>query len=170
MKNISLDLVMGIICILMICSIIGIFFLPLAFDYWQDMRSPTMSEKLKPCPFCGEVPIIHRKETTFSTTGEVYFIECNCGQAKAIGRTKERFLERWESRQSPPPFETPEELKRVIEKIDQFNKKYNWISVEGCSDEDWLDFIIAYKQMELVFDNLVYIANHHGKFPKDYRP
>lgn len=70
----------------------------------------------------------------------------------------------------PAPFETPEELKRVIEKIDQFNKKYNWISVEGCSDEDWLDFIIAYKQMELVFDNLVYIANHHGKFPKDYRP
>jgi Lar family restriction alleviation protein len=58
----------------------------------------TGKDELKPCPFCGELPAIHAQETTFSVTGEIWSILCNCEQAKATGRTKERLIERWNIR------------------------------------------------------------------------
>jgi Lar family restriction alleviation protein len=58
------------------------------------------NKELKPCPFCGEIPVIHFQKSTFSTTGEIYSILCNCEQAKAIGRTKERLIDNWNTRPS----------------------------------------------------------------------
>lgn len=39
MKNIVLDFMMGIICILCVLTVIGLFILPDVFDYWADMRN-----------------------------------------------------------------------------------------------------------------------------------
>lgn len=73
-----------------------------------------MSDKLKPCPFCGGVPVIHFQETTFSQTGEVYSVECNCGNSKAIGRTKNRLIERWNTRTDSKEVERLREQLRLV--------------------------------------------------------
>jgi hypothetical protein len=39
MKNIALDLMMGLLCIVLTCTFIGILVVPVAIDYWKDMRS-----------------------------------------------------------------------------------------------------------------------------------
>lgn len=39
MKNIVLDLMMGLICILCILSVIGLFVIGDVLEYWKDMRS-----------------------------------------------------------------------------------------------------------------------------------
>jgi len=39
MKNIVLDLMMGIVCILCVVTIIGLMLLPVVPDYWKGMRT-----------------------------------------------------------------------------------------------------------------------------------
>ena len=38
MKNIILDVMMGLICIVCVLTIFGLFVLPVVLDYWDDMR------------------------------------------------------------------------------------------------------------------------------------
>lgn len=68
---------------------------------WDTCPCPdcgAKEEELKPCPFCGESPVIHEQETTFSITGKVFSIECNCGMSKGVGSTKERLLSKYNTR------------------------------------------------------------------------
>ena len=38
MKNALLDVMMGLISLLCIASLVGLFVLPLVLEYWQEMR------------------------------------------------------------------------------------------------------------------------------------
>lgn len=39
MKNIVLDLMMGLVCILCVCSIIGLMVIEEVLEYWKEMRN-----------------------------------------------------------------------------------------------------------------------------------
>lgn len=42
-SNIALDIMMGLLCIILTCTIIGIIPLPVVVDMWADMRAKEKS-------------------------------------------------------------------------------------------------------------------------------
>lgn len=54
-----------------------------------------MSEELKPCPFCGEIPVI--LSNSFSQPFKVYCWECEIGQYQGF-RQEQYAIEAWNRR------------------------------------------------------------------------
>nr|DAF29333.1 MAG TPA: restriction alleviation protein [Caudoviricetes sp.] len=65
-----------------------------------------MSDKLKPCPFCGGMNLYY-------AAGRFYAVECSDCGAKVVGafRTEEEAAEAWNNRVLPPF--TPDELDAI---------------------------------------------------------
>ena len=60
-----------------------------------------MSDDLKPCPFCGTMPVIHCVDATYDT----WYIECvyggcSCKPETWYYDTKEEAIEAWNTRQT----------------------------------------------------------------------
>lgn len=101
-----------------------------------------MTEKLKPCPFCGgkvKAPIIF--ETIDSPKKQyLWLVIChNCGSSSAYDFTEEKVVEKWNARAEPDQVEfSPEWLKEARSKAGlSKNELGRRIGVSSTSIRKW---------------------------------
>lgn len=72
-------------------------------------RNPDMA-KLLPCPFCGRLPQKSAQTSDHTTTGEAWFVSCNCGgyarTAHQFGDTEAAVTLAWNRRVPSTPWAT----------------------------------------------------------------
>ncbi len=105
----------------------------------------SMTDKVKPCPFCGGAPQVSDRASNNTPTGHVWFIVCMCGgysaHAHQDGDTQDEAIAAWNCRAAAPP--TPAAVPLTDEQVDATICKI--CPLEVCTaDHEWLyDFARA---------------------------
>ena len=73
-----------------------------------------MSEKLKPCPFCGQKPYIEDCLNYITNKIESYYVVCNC-QSVVDFDTKKRAIEAWNTRVIPKDYIKKSDVLRILD-------------------------------------------------------
>ncbi len=124
-----------------------------------------MSEKLRECPFCGELPELNMMNVYGKTGSSIkYSYTCsNCGLLM-IEWDKEKLIKSWNTRHQPKHETVQQWEERTGERYRSDSPVYVRIPVDiTLNAHDYILMDNRQASIDGYKEEQVFIANHHGK-------